>query len=320
MNWDSISGLYDIIAGTYNSKVYNELGAKTAEYIDKDDLVLECACGTGVISCAAAPKCHKLIATDSSVNMLKQAKKKCRQFNNVLFRKADIYRLNCGDELFDKVIAGNVIHLLDDPAAAVWEMLRVCKTGGKVIILSYINDGETANSFIANTLSKTGAVKKTFTLESYKSFFISLGLDKTEFSVIEGKTPCAVAVITVNHWHDMKTKELWENVPYADGKWNTEHLYEYLVKVNYGSDNIALRFFRQHLDDEELARILLEDFLLNDAEYESSESQLGAAVVLRMMNRNALKANKELVLKAQKNEVYWKRPCNNADDLKWLLD
>ena len=281
MFWDRISGLYDLFENTFNGSAYQELGVKTAEYIDKDDLVLECACGTGTISCEVAKKCHKLIATDFSVNMLKQARRKCRQYNNVIFRKADLTHINCGDQLFDKVIAGNVIHLLDDPAAAVWEMIRVCKTGGKVIIPTYINNSEQTSKILVNVIDKAGVnFKHTFNLETYKQFFLSLGLDKTEFFVIEGRMPCAVAIITVDHWHDMKTKELSENIPYSDNKWNTEHLYEYLVKVNYGSDNIAVRFFNEHLDDAELAEILLRDFLLND-DYEGSESQLGAAVVLR---------------------------------------
>ena len=320
MFWDRVSGLYDLFVNSYNGSAYQELGKKTAEFIDKDDLVLECACGTGAISCEVAPKCHKLVATDFSVSMMKQAKKKCRQFGNVIFRKADINCLKSRDQRFDKVIAGNVLHLLYDPAAAVWEMIRVCKTGGKVIIPTYIQTESKANNLIANAIDKAGAnIRTVFTLDSYKEFFRSLGLDKTEFFVIDGRSQCAVAVIPVDHWHDMKNKELTENIPFTGEAWDKEHLSEYLVRVNYGNDNIAMRFLSQHLDSSELARILLEDFLLND-EYEGSEAQLGAAVVLRKMDRSALKANKELVLKAQKNEIYWKRPCNNADDLKWLLD
>ena len=51
---------------------------------------------------------------------------------------------------------------------------------------------------------------------------------------------------------------------------------------------------------------------------DGSDAQLGAAVVLRMMDRDALRANKELVLEAQKNEVYWKRPRPEDDDMSWL--
>lgn len=112
-------------------------------------------------------------------------------------------------------------------------------------------------------------------------------------------------------------RELAENIPYLNGEWSIPKLYEYLVEVNYGAENISLKFFDQYLADVQLAAILLSEFLLNE-DYDGSEAQLGAAVILRKMERSALKANKELVLMAQQNEIYWKRPCDEDDDLKWL--
>ena len=43
------------------------------------------------------------------------------------------------DGLFDKVIAANVIHLLDEPLKALAALDRVCKPGGQIIIPTYIN-------------------------------------------------------------------------------------------------------------------------------------------------------------------------------------
>lgn len=115
-----------------------------------------------------------------------------------------------------------------------------------------------------------------------------------------------------------KAKELKQNIPYSNGEWDQKYLYEYLVQVNYdGLDYIVLDFFKTHYDDKELARILLQGFLLDDT-YEGSESQIGAVFILRQMDKSALAANKELVLLAQQNEVYWKRPLAEDDDLSWL--
>ena len=47
MFWDNVSGLYDLFETIYNGKVYRGLGRKVAEEIASDDVVLECACGTG---------------------------------------------------------------------------------------------------------------------------------------------------------------------------------------------------------------------------------------------------------------------------------
>ena len=80
MFWNKIAGLYDLFENIYNKKVYTGTGKKVAEYINSEDQVLECACGTGAISIYIAEKCKSLIATDFAEGMLKQASKKVPTF------------------------------------------------------------------------------------------------------------------------------------------------------------------------------------------------------------------------------------------------
>lgn len=118
--------------------------------------------------------------------------------------------------------------------------------------------------------------------------------------------------------NDDYKKKLRQNVPYCNGEWNHKYLYEYLVAVNdYGFEYFILDYFKAYSDDKELARILLQDFLLDDY-YDGSDSQMGAAFILRQMDKSALAANKELVLLTQQNDVFWKRPVAEDDDLSWL--
>ena len=84
MFWDKISPLYDLFENVYNHKVYAGTGKRVADFIEDTDDVLECACGTGAISFYIAQKCR--------------------------------------DSRFDKVVAGNVIHLLPDPGKALAEL------------------------------------------------------------------------------------------------------------------------------------------------------------------------------------------------------
>ena len=199
MFWDKLSFVYDLMETLYNRKVFIETGVKVAEYIDRKDVVLECACGTGAISVYIAPKCKKLFASDFSVGMLKKASKKCRKFHNVIFKKADITNLKCKDNRFDKVVAGNVIHLLDDPKKALDELERVVKPGGKIIIPTYINMVTESSMRVIGILDKMGAnFKRQFDFESYKQFFEDMGYKDVEYFVVEGKMPCAIAVITTN--------------------------------------------------------------------------------------------------------------------------
>ena len=196
MFWNKISPLYDLFENVYNHKVYAGTGRKVAEFIDGTDAVLECACGTGAITECIAEKCRKLVATDFATGMLRQAAKKCRKYDNVSFKRADITSIKCRSDRFDKVVAGNVIHLLPDPGKALSELERVVKPGGKIIIPTYINMSKKSAGLAVKFVEFLGAdFKKQFDLESYKSFFEEMGYDHVEYHVVDGRMPCAIAVI-----------------------------------------------------------------------------------------------------------------------------
>ena len=197
MFWDKVSPLYDLFESVYNGKVYRGTGKKVAELIEPTDIVLECACGTGAITQYLAPKCRRLIATDFSTGMLRQAEKKCRKYGNVAFRKADITNLKCKDERFDKVVAGNVIHLLPEPEKALHELERVVKPGGKIIIPTYINMSKGTGTAAVKLITLLGAdFKRQFDLDSYKKKKKKKGYAGAEYHVVDGRMPCAVSVIT----------------------------------------------------------------------------------------------------------------------------
>lgn len=197
MFWDKVAGLYDFFETVYNGKVYQNLGKKVAEEIEQNDIVLECACGTGAISKYIAPKCKQLIATDFSEGMLKQTAKNCRQYGNIKLRRADMTQIKCCNNKFDKVVAGNVIHLLEEPVAAIKELERVCKTGGKIIIPTYINASDGVNQKAVRLLELAGAnFKRQFNINSYKKFFEDAGYQNVDYCVVDGRMPCAIAIIT----------------------------------------------------------------------------------------------------------------------------
>jgi len=198
MFWDRVSGVYDLFGKIYNGKVNQEMCRVVAKELATDDCVLECACGTGLITAAVAGKCSKLVATDCSEGMLKQTRKKCGSYSNVEIRTADILNLPFPDESFDAVIAANVIHLLDDPYKALSELDRICRPGGKLIIPTYVNKDK-ARGF-DRTIDKAGAdFKQDFTYESYRAFFAGAGYTKIRTKLIDGRVPCAIAVITKQH-------------------------------------------------------------------------------------------------------------------------
>lgn len=201
MFWDKIAKFYDIFEKLYNGKVNYKLVIEVSNRIEPNDIVLECACGTGMISKKISTRCKELIATDFSDGMLKEAKKNCKHMDNIQIKKANITKLNFKDEEFDKVVAGNVIHLLDCPYEALSEMMRVCKNGGKLIIPTYVNhENINKNNLFIKLLKKFGVdFKKQFDFKSYIEFFKTLEYtENIEYIFIDGKMPCAIAIITKN--------------------------------------------------------------------------------------------------------------------------
>lgn len=197
MFWDNVAGVYDIFVNIINRKTHRRLKEIVSDLVEPDDTVLECACGTGLLSAVIAEKCRQLTATDFSEKMLKKAEKNCRAFRNITYDQADITALPCPNSSFDKVVAANVIHLLDNPLAALGELDRVCKDGGMLIIPTYMNkDDKGKTNGFSGAVGKAGAdFKRQFTVESYRQFFLDAGYPDVKVSLADGRIPCAVAVM-----------------------------------------------------------------------------------------------------------------------------
>ena len=66
MFWDRVAWIYDVFANGINRRANRALYAEVVKWIDPSDVVLECACGTGLLASAVALRCKSLIATDFS--------------------------------------------------------------------------------------------------------------------------------------------------------------------------------------------------------------------------------------------------------------
>ncbi|MBQ3861159.1 MAG: methyltransferase domain-containing protein, partial [Clostridia bacterium] len=121
----------------------------------------------------------------------------CAAYRNISFCLADITALDFPDGRFDTAVAGNVIHLLDEPLKALGELDRVTKPGGTLIIPTYMNRNERGGtSAFASAVGKAGAdFKRQFTVKSYRQFFLDAGYRDVRIELADGRIPCAVAVM-----------------------------------------------------------------------------------------------------------------------------
>ena len=192
--WDKISDLYDAIEAI-NGSVYKEMTDTVERLVPAGAKVLDCAAGTGELSIAAAKKAESVLCTDLSGKMLKNAQKKAASLGiqNISFETRNLFRLDDPDETYDVVIAGNVLHLLTDPQAAVKELYRVTKKGGKLLLPTFTTADR--GRVLMKLYKFAGfAPEHEYTPQEYKEMLQQTGYD-VRAKLIRGRIPCTFAVI-----------------------------------------------------------------------------------------------------------------------------
>jgi len=111
--------------------------------------VVEFGCGTGHFTQIIAPNAEQVVATDLSDEMLAVAREQLKKLPNVAIQKADVEGTTFPSERFDTVFMANVIHVVDDPHAALREGHRILKAGGRLLIVSFTVYGMTPWARIA---------------------------------------------------------------------------------------------------------------------------------------------------------------------------
>jgi SAM-dependent methyltransferase len=101
------------------------------------DHVLDVGCGTGEDARAIASGTPDVSVTgvDASEDKIREARARTLGLPRpVDFRVADAYALPFDDETFDACRADRVFHHLVDPEKALAEMVRVIRSGGRVVV------------------------------------------------------------------------------------------------------------------------------------------------------------------------------------------
>ncbi|MGN0680349.1 MAG: class I SAM-dependent methyltransferase [Oscillospiraceae bacterium] len=193
--WDRVAGLYDFAEG-FNGEVYRGIVRFTGKLIPEGAAVLDCAAGTGELSIAASKKARSVRCTDYSEKMLNIAREKVEKLGitNIGFEQASIFNINAPDETYDVTIAGNVLHLLDDPEAAVRELARVTKSGGRLLLPCFTTAGK-AQAMI-NVYKLFGYRGKAYTPYEYCCMLADMDIGSVKAKVFDGVVPCCYVMIT----------------------------------------------------------------------------------------------------------------------------
>ena len=117
--------------------------------LQADSVALDVACGPGILACALAEQGGHVTGIDLTPAMIEQAR--IRQTaagrNNVEWRIGDAAALPFDAAAFDRVVTRYSFHHMLDPFRVLAEMKRVCRAGGRIVVIDATPSAETQQGY-----------------------------------------------------------------------------------------------------------------------------------------------------------------------------
>ena len=106
--------------------------------IDPDLVVGDLGCGTGQLTETVSPYVRRVIAVDSSDDMLVAARQRLGAAKNVDLRKGELESLPLEAGELDAAMLSLVLHYSPAPARALTEVGRVVRSGGRILVVDML--------------------------------------------------------------------------------------------------------------------------------------------------------------------------------------
>ena len=103
--------------------------------LDSDWTVGDLGCGTGSLTATLTPFVRRVIAVDSSAQMLAAARHRLDGTANVDIRQGELESVPIDDGQLDAAVMSLVLHYIAEPATALGEAARVLRPGGRLIVV-----------------------------------------------------------------------------------------------------------------------------------------------------------------------------------------
>lgn len=143
----STRSIYNVWAHFYDHTMGRGVQRRQQLAIDRMNIqpgekILDVGIGTG-LSLDLYPHHCRVTGIDISEGMLGKAAKRIEQYGYKFadLAVADALHLPFADGAFDHVFVTHVITVVSDPVRLIEEMRRVCKVGGKIVIVNHFLSG-----------------------------------------------------------------------------------------------------------------------------------------------------------------------------------
>lgn len=183
--WDSWATRYDrLMSG--DQATYAQIASRMKRKLNGNMVVLELACGTGILSMQLAGSVKRLEATDFSEEMIRQAKQKCHS-TRLHFSVQDATALPYAPQSFDAAVISNALHIMPSPEKALAEIRRVLKPDGILFAPTFTAAGSPLGRMKTRLMELSGfKVFHKWTPRGYLDFLSENGFLVTESAIYGG--------------------------------------------------------------------------------------------------------------------------------------
>lgn len=152
--------------------------------VTKEDIVLDVACGPGMVACEFAKHSYQVTGIDITPAMIEQAVKRQQEQNlsNVSWQIGTATPLLFADNSFSLVLTRYSYHHLLDPAEALAEMMRVCKPGGRVLVADVAIEAIKSAAYDRLEILRDPSHTHALSREEFSTLFLNSGLQDCRHS------------------------------------------------------------------------------------------------------------------------------------------
>jgi phosphatidylethanolamine/phosphatidyl-N-methylethanolamine N-methyltransferase len=150
--YSNYAGVYDHIFG----RIFHESRESAVRNLKvvPGERILEVGVGTG-LALPLYPSHVRVVGIDISGGMLKEAQERVARHG---LTHIELYRMDAGqmefsDDSFDTVMAAYVVTAVPDYRKVVTEMIRVCRPGGRIIMLNHFSNGNKLIAAVEKVIS-----------------------------------------------------------------------------------------------------------------------------------------------------------------------
>ena len=160
---------------------------RTIGELPNGSAVLDIPCGGGVALRGLRPgQSLRYVAADLSTDMLARARTRAATLrrDDVEFVEADIERMPFDDNEFDLCVSFNGLHCLPDPAAAVREIARCVRPGGRLVGDSLVRGAGLRQDLALRVGRRAGVFGASGTVDELRDWLVDadLKVDRLDLS------------------------------------------------------------------------------------------------------------------------------------------